>query len=66
MISYDPMWKTMKAKGITQYKLLKFIDNRTLHQVKHGNNITLKTLEKICKCLDCGPEDVIKFVNDPA
>ena len=56
------MWKTMKEKNISQYKLLKMgIDNKTLDALKHGKNITLLTLEKICVILDCTPNDVIEF-----
>lgn len=50
MIDYSPMWDTMKEKGISQYYLLKHgIDNKTLDSLKKSNNITLLTLEKLCK-----------------
>lgn len=59
------MWQTMKNKGISQYELLRRgIDNRTLHTLHHNGNITLYTLEKICKALDCDPQEVVEFVED--
>ena len=59
------MWNTMKQKNLSQYQLLKQgIDNKTLDGLKHGKNITLNTLEKICKILDCTPNDVIEFIDD--
>lgn len=62
MISYEPMWKTMKEKNISQYQLLKLgIDNKTLNGLKHNKNITLLTLEKLCNILDCTPNDIIEF-----
>lgn len=62
MISYEPLWKTMKEKGITQYHLLKSgIDNKTLDSLKKDKNITLLTLEKLCTIIDCTPNDVINF-----
>lgn len=65
IISYEPLWKTMATKGITQYRLLQAgIDNRTLDTLKKNNNITLLTLEKICKILDCRPNDVVEFVEE--
>lgn len=65
MIDYSPMWKTMQKKGITQYKLLQSgIDNKTLDTLKKGNNITLLTLEKICRSLECSPNDVVAFRPD--
>ena len=63
MIDYSPMWDTMKEKGISQYYLLKHgIDNKTLDSLKKSNNITLLTLEKLCKILDCTPNDIIRFL----
>ena len=65
MISYDPLWSTMKKKNISQYKLLKSgIDNKTLDSLKKGKNITLLTLEKLCIILDCTPNDVIEFTEN--
>lgn len=62
MIDYSPLWKTMEEKNFSQYKLLKVIDNKTLDFIKNGGgNITLLTLEKICKALGCSPNDVIRF-----
>ena len=52
----------MKAKGITQYHLLKQgLNNRTLDALKKNKNITMLTLEQLCKILDCTPNDVIDF-----
>lgn len=62
MISYDPLWKTMKKKKVSQYALLKAgIDNKTLDGLKKGRNITLLTVEKLCAILDCNPSDVFDF-----
>ena len=62
LIDYSPLWKTMKAKGITQYQLLKQgLNNRTLDALKKNKNITMLTLEQLCKILDCTPNDVIDF-----
>lgn len=65
IIDFSPLWQTMEEKGITQYRLLKSgIDNKTLDTLKKNNNITLLTLEKLCKILDCTPNDVVKFLDD--
>ncbi|MBR2768390.1 MAG: helix-turn-helix domain-containing protein [Solobacterium sp.] len=65
MISYEPMWKTMEQKEITQYHLIQEgIDNKTLHKLRQNKNITLRTLEKICIILRCKPNDVIKFTRE--
>lgn len=65
MISYEPLWETMKEKQISQYKLLKSgIDNKTLDSLKKNKNITLLTLERLCAILDCTPNDIVKFNNN--
>ncbi|MCD8356425.1 MAG: helix-turn-helix domain-containing protein [Clostridia bacterium] len=65
MIDFSPLWATMKAKQITQYQLLKQgIDNKTLDSFKKNKNITLLTLEKLCRILDCTPNDIVRFVDD--
>ena len=52
MIDYSPLWKTMKRKNISQYRLIKAgIDRKTLDSLKKNKNITLLTLEKICSIL---------------
>ena len=65
IISYDPLWNTMKIKQISQYKLLKSgIDNKTLDILKKDKNITLLTLEKLCRILDCSPNEIVKFIDE--
>lgn len=55
----------MKKKGISQYKLInEGIDNKTLDSLKKGGNITMRTLENICRILDCNPNQVVKFVSE--
>lgn len=55
----------MKSKNVSQYHLLKSgIDNKTLDSLKKGKNITLLTLEKLCRILDCEPNDIIRFTAD--
>jgi len=63
VIDYGPLWETMKNRGITQYMLLKEgVDNKTLDSLKKGKNITLITVEKLCRILECTPNDIVKFV----
>ena len=64
IIDYSPLWKTMKEKSVSQYSLLKSgIDNKTLDSLKKNKNITLLTVEKICRILDCTPNDIVEFVE---
>lgn len=67
MIDFSPLWVTMKKKNITQYQLIKNgIDNKTLDSLRKNKNITLATLESLCRILNCTPNDVVRFINDSA
>ena len=62
IISYAPLWETMKKKDISQYQLLKAgIDNKTLDGFKKNRNVTLLTIEKLCAILECTPNDIVEF-----
>jgi len=62
IISYEPLWQTMEERHVSQYKLIKSgIDNKTLDSLKKNKNITMHTLEKLCKIIGCTPNDIVKF-----
>ncbi len=63
MISYDPLWETMKVRNITTYALINRynINPRTINNLKHNKSITMDTLEKLCSILKCSPNDVVRF-----
>ena len=62
MISYIPLWKTLKEKGISQYQLLQLgIDKHTLQNLRENKSITMNTFENICEILNCKPNDVVEF-----
>lgn len=64
MIDYSPLWKTMEEKGISQYKMIELgVDRRVLDALRKNKNITLLTVEKLCKVLDCEPNDIVKFID---
>lgn len=66
MVSYRPLWETMKRQNITTYTLiykLGFSPN-TIHNLKHNKSITIYTLEKLCAVLNCSPNDILEFVDE--
>lgn len=64
MIDFGPLWETMEQHGVSQYQLLKSgIDNKTLDSLKKNKNITLLTLEKLCRIVRCTPNDVVRFID---
>lgn len=64
MISYDPLWETMRQRGITTYTLIKkySFSRGTLDSLKQGRNISTATLDDLCTILECKVEDVLKYV----
>ena len=66
MISYEPLWKTMKEKGITTYTLIykQGISAYTITNLKRNKSITMHTMEKLCNILDCTPNEIVKFEKD--
>ena len=66
MISYEPLWQTMKDKNITTYTLIykHNFSPYTITNLKRNKSITMNTLEKLCKILNCQAESVVKFLDD--
>ena len=66
LIVYDPLWATMKRKGITTYTLIKdFSFSRgTLDSLKHNRNISTATLNDLCRILSCKVEDILEYIPD--
>lgn len=65
MISYEPLWATMKEKGVTTYTLIykKGISAYTVTNLRRNKSITMNTLENLCEILNCTPNDIVKFVE---
>lgn len=68
MIVYNRLWKTMKEKGISQYRLLKSYNfsSGQLDRLRKNANISTYTMDKLCKILDCRIEDIAEFINEDA
>ncbi len=66
IITYEPLWDTLKRKGISTYVLIKdySFSKGTLDSLKHNRNISTATLNDICNMLNCDISDVIKFAPD--
>ena len=65
MMSYEPLFRTMKEKGITSYQLQKMGFNRaTYYSIKEGKSVSTNTLHLLCKLLDCKVQDIIEYIPD--
>lgn len=64
MISYTPLWQTMKLKGITSYALTEKnnISKATLTRMRRNGHISTRTLNDLCSILDCSVQDVLVYI----
>ena len=61
MISYAPLWETMRQKKATTYTLQVKggISSSTIRRLKAGESVSTNTLDALCKVLNCGIDDII-------
>ena len=66
MITFDPLWETLKEKHITQYDLITTyqMSRGTLDNLKHNRSITLNTLNDLCNMFGCDITDIIVYKKD--
>jgi len=66
LISYSPLYETMKNKGISTYKLVNQfgVSRSLLDRLKHNKPISTVTLNDLCKFLDCKVEDILIYIKD--
>lgn len=66
MITYAPLWETMKRQNATTYTLevKGGISSSTIRRLKKGESVSTNTLDALCKILKCDVGDVIEFVDE--
>lgn len=63
MIIYNKLWKTLKRKHISQYKLIhKFnLSTGQLDRLRKNSNVNTNTLNMLCKILNCKLSDIAEY-----
>lgn len=66
MIVFNKLWAKMKREGITTYQLRNThaIDSKTIQRLKKNDNVTTKTLNKLCSILKCSLNDITEYIPD--
>ena len=66
MISYAPLWETMKKRNATTYTLQAKggISSSTIRRLKAGDSVSTNSLEALCKILECELQDIIEYLPD--
>lgn len=65
MIVYEPFYKTLKDKKMSEYKLVNIhgFSPNTFYRMKKGEHISTKTINALCEVLGCGADGIIKYVK---
>ena len=64
MITYDPLWKTMKKRCVTQYALIHtyHISPAQITRLKRNESVSTHTIDMFCEILSCSVEDIMQFI----
>ena len=64
MIDYSPFWNTLKYSKENWYTLTKKynLSDSTLHRLKHNKDVSMKTINDLCRILNCNIKDIAKYV----
>lgn len=64
MIDYSPFWKTLELSDENWYTLTKnhHISHSTLSRLKHNKDVSMKTINDLCRILGCKIEDIAVYV----
>ena len=65
-ISYQPLWNTLKERGMRKedLRLAAGLTTNMIVNMGKGKNISMETLVRICEALNCGIMNVIKLEQD--
>ena len=65
-VSYKKLWKLLIDRDMSkkQLEIKARLSSSTIAKMNKSNSVTINTLERICKVLNCGIEDVVEFVPD--
>ncbi len=66
MVTYDRLWETMKTKGISQYRLIKYygFSAGQIGRLKKNAYVSTHTIDVLCTILNCWVEDIMEFRLD--
>lgn len=65
MITYAPLFETMKRRKVTSYRLEKLGFSRaTYYSIQKGNSISTNTVNQLCKLLKCGVSDIMEYIDE--
>lgn len=66
MISFDPLWQTLKAKGMNRGDLQKLtrLSSTTIAKIGKNESVTLDVVDRIATALKVPIEDVVESIQE--
>ena len=66
MIVYNKFFALIQNKGISTYALIRdgVATPGVIQRMRENESITVKTMDAICKALDCQPGDLMEYMPD--
>lgn len=65
-ICYDKLFHLMIDKKITnaQLKDISGVSANIITRIKRDEYVSIESIEKICRALDCGVDDILEFIGE--
>ena len=64
-VRYKKLWKLLIDKDMKKKDLeaAAEISNYTITKMNRGENVTVEVIGKICKALNCTPDEIMEFID---
>lgn len=65
-VSYKRLWKLLIDKDLKKKDLIDMagISHYVIAKMNRGENITVEIVGRICRALDCTPNDIMEFIEE--
>ena len=66
-VTYKRLFHLMIDKGIANSNLIEQMEcsANIITRLKRDNYLALDTIERICRTLHCGVDDILEFIDEP-
>ena len=65
-VSYKRLWKLLIDRDLKKKDLIDMagISHYVIFKMNKGENITVEVVGRICRALDCTPNDIMEFIEE--
>ena len=64
-VTYNKLWHLLLDRGMKKKELQEMAEltSHTMLKLRNNQDISLETMLKICKCLECNMEDIMDVIE---